>query len=435
MTTLPPPPARLEPIEEQLRTAIFENKNTEWTEKARRFCSLHGRHLRKKAKECFGTEADAHLKWMASLLLHVPDAYELPCDPAWLSSALYAIDAQYPAPADQSVKADEQVNTLMAWHRAGNRLPEQPAQGSVFSYTPGLWSTEAQQALPVLILSPNPFSLFTLSVMQLCLQLNIPIAGLLLRSFTPSRFIAEFRRDGFSLLLRRIWRKLVLRADENPDRSTLSLSQLLKGLGNTEGDVRKLAQAQNIPVMSAAEWNTEDVATWVKKQSPQIGLFTGGGMTRASLQSCFPIGILNVHMGHLPGHKGMDVVEAPVLEGKRNNVGATVHIMDEGLDTGPIIQRMNFNPDPCNTLGTLRNEISGLMPILSIDSALGLSSGRLIPQPQIKAGRQYYFIHSRLKPVLKAAIESHSSNEPGSYNDVHTKIIADLNQASLGIDQ
>jgi methionyl-tRNA formyltransferase len=433
-TPLPPPPARLEPVAEQLRTEIFTSRNAEWTEKVRRFCSLHGRHLLKKAKERFGAEADAHLQWMASLLLHVPDAYELPCDPAWLSAALYAIDAQNPAPAEQVVKAEEQVNTLMAWHHAGNRLAEQPAQGSVFSYTPGLWSTEARQAQPVLILSPNPFSLYTLSVMQLCLRLNIPIAGLLLRSFTPSRFIAEFRRDGFSLL-RKIWRKLILRADENPDSSPLSLSQLLKGLGNTEGDVRKLAQAHNIPVMSAAEWNTEDVATWVKKQSPQIELFTGGGMTRASLQSCFPIGILNVHMGHLPGYKGMDVVQAPVLEGRRNNVGATVHIMDEGLDTGPIIQRLNFNPDPCNSLGTLRNEISGLMPVISIDSALGLSSGRLTPQPQIKGGRQYYFIHSRLQPVLKAAIESHSSNEPGSYNDVYTKIIADLNQASLEIDQ
>ena len=424
-TSLPSPPTRLEPITEQTRAEILAARNDAWIEKVRRYCSLHGRHLRSKSTERFGIDADAHLEWMASLLLLVPESYALPCDPARLSAALYALDAQKTPSAEQTAKAAKLLKDLFTWHCAGNRQADDPGQGKVFTYTPGLWRTEAQQAPRVLVLSPNPYSLYTLAVIQLCLQLGIPIAGLLLRSFTLSRFFAEFRRDGLSLL-RKIWRKLVLRADENPDRSPLSLSQLLKCLKNTESDARKLARAHNIPVLSAAEWNTEMVFTWVRKQSPQMGLFTGGGMTRANLQACFPMGILNVHMGHLPGFKGMDVVESPLLEGRRGNVGATVHVMDEGLDTGPIIQKFNYNPDSCNTMGSLRNGILGVMPLAAIDSALGMSSGRLTPLAQEKRGRQYYFIHPRLQPVLESAVTSHSSGEPGPYRNIYTDMMSDL---------
>lgn len=422
---LPPPPARLSTISTEERAQILAGRDDAWIEKSRRFCSLHGRHLRRTSRERFGAEADAHLRWMTSLLLLVPEQGILPCDPARLSAALYAIDAQKTAPQEQKLLASEQVAVLLAWHRSGNRQSYDPAQGPVFGYMPGRWRIEAPQAPRVLVLSPNPFSLYTLAVMRLCLSLEIPIAGLLVRSFTLSRFLDEYRRDG-PRLLRKVWRKLVLRGDENADSSTLSLSELLKHLDNNIGDARSLAKANNIPILSAAEWNAEPVITWVHEQSPRLGLFTGGGMTRSGLQACFPMGILNVHLGHLPGYKGMDVVENPVLEGRRNNVGATAHIMDEGLDTGPIVQRLNFDPDSSNSLGSLRNKIAGLMPLIAIDSALGLGSGRLACLPQDKRGRQYFITHPALRPVLDAAIASHSSKAPGDFTDIYTKVVSDL---------
>ena len=278
--TLPSPPARLSPVSADDRAKILEARDDAWIEKARRFCSLHGRHLRRESKARFGNEADAHLRWMTSLLLLLPGQSNLPCDPARLSAALYAIDAQKGASKEQTSQANDQIAALLAWHRAGNRRSYDPAQGPVFDYVPGQWRAEAPHAPRVLVLSPNPFSLYTLAVMQLCLRLEIPIAGLLVRSFTLVRFLDEYRRDG-PRLLRKVWRKLVLRGDENADRSTLSLSQLLMSLDSNIGDARSLAKASNVPIFSAADWNTEPVSTWVNQQSPQLGLFTGGGMTRS----------------------------------------------------------------------------------------------------------------------------------------------------------
>lgn len=100
--------------------------------------------------------------------------------------------------------------------------------------------------------------------------------------------------------------------------------------------------------------------------------------------------------------------------------------MDEGLDTGPIAQRLDFNPDASDSLGSLRNKIAGLMPLIAIDSALGLSSGRLTCLPQEKRGRQYFITHPALQPVLDAAIASHSSKEPDNFNDIYTKMVSDL---------
>lgn len=419
------PPARLSVVSRQQRDNVLAAKDEAWIEKARRFCSLHGRNLRRVSEGRFGIEANDHLNWLASLLLLEPDRNELPCDPARLSAALYAIDAGR-KPSKRQVKiATDQIAALHAWHSAGKSQPADPAQGFVFEYVQGLWRREVQSAPNVLILSPNPYSLYTLAVMRLCLHLKVPIVGLLIREFTPARFIEEYRRDG-PRLLRKVWRKLVLRRDENAASSTISLSSLLSHINNDYADARRLAQDNNIPVLSADDWHAEDVLKRIRNVAPQVGLFTGGGMTGADLQACFSTGILNMHMGHLPGFKGMDVVENPILEGRWGNVGATAHIMDKGLDTGPVIQRVDYDPYFSESLGSLRNSIAGMLPLLAIDSALGLGSGRLELQPQETRGRQYYFVHPRLRPIIEIAIEQRRSAARDRYSRIYDQMVSDL---------
>jgi methionyl-tRNA formyltransferase len=102
----------------------------------------------------------------------------------------------------------------------------------------------------------------------------------------------------------------------------------------------------------------------------------------------------------------MDVVQWPVLEGRLDNVGVTAHLMDAGLDTGPVIQTFRVDPRRYQTIGALRNVISGLMPLLLIDTALGLSSGRLHPSRQTEVHSQYYYVHEALLAVLDERLRS-----------------------------
>ena len=346
--------------------------------------------------------------WIADMMLQMAaaksDRDASPCDAAYLSAAYAAIDAQSSPLAAQRETADRLRSLHRAWLLAPRRLRTSTGLGTVFEFDPLRWRTEAETPPTVLILSPNPFSLYTLSVLQLCLRYRVPVAGVLLRAFTVRRVMDELRRDGLQLLLSKIWRKLVLRADENADSGPLSLRDVLGALGASGADARVLAKENGIPVHSCAEFDDPESLDWVRTLGAEMALFTGGGLIKPTLQSLLPLGIINTHMGHLPDYKGMDVVEWPILNGDLRSVGATTHVMDAGLDTGPVLQRLDVDPTGFASLGQLRNTVGALMPLVCFDSALGLKSGRLPPLPQADGGRQYYFVHDAIHPLIDEVI-------------------------------
>ncbi len=71
------------------------------------------------------------------------------------------------------------------------------------------------------------------------------------------------------------------------------------------------------------------------------------------------LGFLNIHFGLLPEMRGAD----PIFESIRQRLpvaGATVHVMDEGLDTGPIVLREEFPLSPDFTYGMLSGQMAML---------------------------------------------------------------------------
>ena len=74
--------------------------------------------------------------------------------------------------------------------------------------------------------------------------------------------------------------------------------------------------------------------------------------------------ILNVHPALLPKHggKGMygDHVHRAVLDAGERESGITIHIMDEGVDTGQILVQKICTVEPTDTVETLRNKVQAL---------------------------------------------------------------------------
>lgn len=72
----------------------------------------------------------------------------------------------------------------------------------------------------------------------------------------------------------------------------------------------------------------------VKEKKYDIGIQGGTGIIRRELMESFQGGILNFHPGRLPEYRGCSAPEWQVYEG--NPVFSTCHLVDEGIDTGPI---------------------------------------------------------------------------------------------------
>jgi phosphoribosylglycinamide formyltransferase 1 len=72
--------------------------------------------------------------------------------------------------------------------------------------------------------------------------------------------------------------------------------------------------------------------------------------------ACFPKRVVNIHPSLLPAFPGTRPIE-DALEAKATETGVTVHFVDEGVDSGPIIAQERLAIFPGDTVETLHERI------------------------------------------------------------------------------
>lgn len=95
------------------------------------------------------------------------------------------------------------------------------------------------------------------------------------------------------------------------------------------------------------------------------------------------LGCVNVHFSLLPRWRGAAPVERAILAGDQRT-GVTTMLMDEGLDTGPMLMIDSIELGPDDTAGTVRArlaEIGAPLLVRTID-ALAEGAHTLIPQDE-----------------------------------------------------
>jgi phosphoribosylglycinamide formyltransferase-1 len=88
--------------------------------------------------------------------------------------------------------------------------------------------------------------------------------------------------------------------------------------------------------------------------------------------------IINIHPALLPNFPGAHAVRDALASGARET-GATVHIVDEGVDTGPILAQEAVTVLPADDENTLHERIKLVEHKLLIDTVKFLASKQLEP--------------------------------------------------------
>ena len=84
-----------------------------------------------------------------------------------------------------------------------------------------------------------------------------------------------------------------------------------------------------------------------------------GQIIPSALLEHYPRGIVNLHPSLLPRHRGASPISATILAGDRET-GVTTIVMDQGVDTGPIIAVQHLRPRPQVTAADLEVELAEL---------------------------------------------------------------------------
>lgn len=93
------------------------------------------------------------------------------------------------------------------------------------------------------------------------------------------------------------------------------------------------------------------------------------------------LGSINVHFSLLPRWRGAAPVQRAILADD-DLTGVTVMLMDQGMDTGPILATMETPIGPDEDAGTLGARLAGSGATLLVQALRGLDAGTIEPRPQ-----------------------------------------------------
>lgn len=97
---------------------------------------------------------------------------------------------------------------------------------------------------------------------------------------------------------------------------------------------------------------------------------------------------VNIHASLLPRHRGASPVAAAILAGDAQT-GVSLMVMDEGIDTGPVIATHAAAIRPDDTTPELERRLAELAGQTIVNDLTDFLAGRRTPQPQPATGATY----------------------------------------------
>jgi methionyl-tRNA formyltransferase len=148
-------------------------------------------------------------------------------------------------------------------------------------------------------------------------------------------------------------------------------------------------------------------------------------LLRRPLIDAFRLGVLNAHMGLLPAHRGVNVAEWAALEGA--TIGCTVHWIDTGIDTGPILATQEIDTAGCRSIEALRDTVDRAQLAL-LGDVVGSIVGGKVPEPLEPAGPtgpQCFRMHQDLAAILEGRLLSaQAPHRPGEGDGQRPRLLA-----------
>lgn len=118
-------------------------------------------------------------------------------------------------------------------------------------------------------------------------------------------------------------------------------------------------------------------------------LVFGTGILKEPLLSAFEGRIINLHLGLSPYYRGAGTNFWPLVNGEPEYVGATIHYLDAGIDTGPMIAHVRPDVEEADGPHEIGNRTIVAAARCLADAARAHAEGRVRAVAQAGGGRLY----------------------------------------------
>jgi methionyl-tRNA formyltransferase len=151
----------------------------------------------------------------------------------------------------------------------------------------------------------------------------------------------------------------------------------------------KAATDTSVPLAQPATLRSPDDRAQLAAWHPDVLVVVAYGLILPKAVLEIPrLGCVNVHASLLPRWRGAAPIERALLAGDETT-GVTIMLMDEGLDTGPVLLQQPVAIDPHDTGASLRQRLAALGAPLLLEALQGLADGTLSRRPQPTEGVTY----------------------------------------------
>jgi methionyl-tRNA formyltransferase len=156
-----------------------------------------------------------------------------------------------------------------------------------------------------------------------------------------------------------------------------------------EPPVKVAAKAAGIPVLQPERPAGDVFVTSLRRLDPDLGVVIAyGHILRRELLTLPARGMINVHASLLPRFRGAAPIQHAILEGD-GVTGVSIMQMEEGLDSGPVLLRMETPIAEMETGGELSGRLAQLGAKALLAALARLEDGTLHPERQDPATATY----------------------------------------------
>jgi methionyl-tRNA formyltransferase len=170
--------------------------------------------------------------------------------------------------------------------------------------------------------------------------------------------------------------------------AVLTRADARAGRGRTlrPSPVRQVAEEAGLEVLTPRTLRDEAVADRIRALAPDAcPVVAYGLLVPPELLTVPRYGWVNLHFSVLPAWRGAAPVQHAILAGDEVT-GASTFLLEEGLDTGPVLGTLTETIRPRDTAGDLLGRLAESGAGLLVATLDALEDGRLVPQPQPAEG-------------------------------------------------
>ncbi|MGC9489959.1 MAG: formyltransferase family protein [Thermovirgaceae bacterium] len=209
-----------------------------------------------------------------------------------------------------------------------------------------------------ILLCGRNVSVLSMIYNELSRELDVPLVLVEEKRPLPSRIAGRIRRKGIKKVFGQVlFSRLVLaglRRQAKPIREEIIESYRL---GTGEIDTTALISVPSINHPTALECFCETGFSAAALFGTSI--MTAGSLDRIGLP------LVNLHLGLSRYYRGLNCTYWALVDGRPEACGVTVHLVEKGLDSGPILAEKKILPDPGDNFAVydFRNLAEGI-PLL-----------------------------------------------------------------------